>query len=545
MLPTLLLAGLLAPSAHAVPDDFDLELEGYYRTRGYVFGNLFEGQERNATVMVQRLRLEPTVNYNDLAKATFMVDALDDVAWGDNASLAATSVFAGDPSNTGTRNPLVDGQETASPVVKRAWVEFRLPVGVVRMGRQPANWGLGLLANDGDGFDDLMGENHYGSVSDRFLFATKPVAIGQAIAGKEDTGVPFVVAFAIDRLVEDPLHQYYGYECEPDLTDGVDEDYDSRCDTDGDGITDADHGYVDDERTAERRQQDWWADGDDDVYQFIWVAAYRGEGVRLFGSNGDLTLGTWVVNRVQAETGSNVLIPDIYAKFLWKGIYFEAEGLHIRGRSSAIALPGSYDPSGTLDNPLYKETNIWGYVAKAGYKRALYDVIFETGFASGDDNVADVEFTGRPLHPDYNVGLLLYEEILARVTQETWTDSADGLWSRGGVYNSRYIYPHAVYRPMENWELIAAYLMAWPHKPDGGRILCADYDEVECAQANATALELGWEVDLAIKHRFHEHMLFSTEYAYAKTSDRVPVAAAGLNPEGKFWTWQTRVAYEF
>ena len=36
-------------------------------------------------------------------------------------------------------------------------------------------------------------------------------------------------------------------------------------------------------------------------------------------------------------------------------------------------------------------------------------------------------------------------------------------------------------------------------------------------------------------------------YAYAKTSDRVPAGGkAGLNHRRrKFWTWQTRVAYEF
>ena len=65
MLTSLLLAGLLSPSAFALPDDFEVELEGYYRTRGYVFGHVFEGQEGNASVMVQRLRLQPTINYNN------------------------------------------------------------------------------------------------------------------------------------------------------------------------------------------------------------------------------------------------------------------------------------------------------------------------------------------------------------------------------------------------------------------------------------------------------------------------------------------------
>lgn len=544
MFPTLALAGLLAGTASAVPDDFELELDGYYRTRGHVFGNLFADQDGTATLMTQRLRLQPTLNYRDLAKFTMMVDALDDVAWGDNDSLAATSLFAGDPTNTGYYAQY-DGQERSTFNMKRAWMEFRLPVGVMRVGRQASNWGMGLLANDGNGFDDLFGENHYGATYDRIMFATKPASIYSAIAKKEDRGTPLYLVFGVDRLVEDPLNQYYGYTCESDLTDGVDDEYDARCDDDGDGITDMDHSYVDDERDSSVRQQDWFADKDDDVYEFVYALIYRGEGVRMFGSNGDLTAGTYVVNRKQAETNSNVLIPDAYVKFLWKGIYLESEVLHIRGKSSAIALPGAYDPYGDLANPLYKDVNIWGYVAKAGFKQGLYDVIFETGSASGDDYVADVDFTGRPLHPDYNVGLLLYEEILARVSKETWTDSADGLWSRGGVYNSRYIYPHAIYRPMENWELVAAYLMAWPNQPDGSRILCADYDEVECSEYKATALELGWEIDFAVKHTFHNHINFSSEFAYAKVSDRVNLEGGGLDPDGKFWTWQTRFAYEF
>ena len=119
-------------------------------------------------------------------------------------------------------------------------------------------------------------------------------------------------------------------------------------------------------------------------------------------------------------------------KFLWKGIYLEGEAVNIRGKSSGLALPGTYDPASELPNPLYKDINIWGWAGRTGYIKPEWQGIFEAGFAGGDDNVADSKFTGRNLHPDYNVGLLLYEEVLARVTARSWSTGALPLWSHGG-----------------------------------------------------------------------------------------------------------------
>jgi len=258
----------------------------------------------------------------------------------------------------------------------------------------------------------------------------------------------------------------------------------------------------------------------------------------------------YTVHRTQAETGSNILILDAYGHLLWGGLLVEGEILNIRGTSSAIALPGAFDPFGELDNPLEKEVDIWGYVARAGYENPGYSAIFETGYASGDDNVIDDKFTGRPIHSDYNVGLLLYDEVLSRVTAANYTESARGLWSKGGVYNSRYIYPHVKVRPAENLELRAAYLLAWPDKPDGTNILCAEGDEIdgeaiECASMDATDDHLGWEVNLGVHHDFHEHIKVALEAAWARTSDRIPMERAGLNLDGKFYTLQARAAFEF
>jgi len=558
------LAGGLAQPAYALDDDFDLDLEGYYRVRGYRFNPLEDGlkDQGAGTYMTHRLRIQPVIDFEGRAKFVMMADLLDNVVWGDNSSLMPASVFAQDPSfvhMNGTSQDFFQ-RSTQSAMIKRAWMEFKLPVGVMRVGRQESHWGMGILSNNGNGFDDTFGENHFGSTFDRVMFATKPIAIVQTIMGREPSDIPFITAVGVDRLVEDPLHQYYGYSCSLEnvtgdrITNEMNE-YDPRCDTidqatnqtGTDGIHDIEHDYIDDLRPATARNDVWFGETDDDAWEMVYVAIYKGENRDMFGSVGDFTLGAYVIDRRHVESDSRVKIMDAYMKFLHRGIYLEGEVVNIRGKTSGLALPGTYDPASKLDNPLYKDANIWGWAARAGYKRQAYQLMFDAGFSGGDENVADKDFTGRALHPDFNVGLLLYEEVLARVTQRTWGSEAYALWSNGGVWNSTYIFPNVTVRPMDNWEIVGAYLLAWPHKPDGSRIRCQESDGVQCEDPaeETLAQEIGYEVDLAVKHRFHKHVLFSLESAYAKVSNRVPLEDLGLRSDGKFFTLQTRIAYEF
>ena len=404
-----------------------------------------------------------------------MVDVLDNVAWGDNQSIVSTSLFAGDPSNTGMNGTLSDTFK-----IKRAWVETNLKIGLLRFGRQESHWGMGLLANDGNGFDDQFGENHEGATFDRIVFATRPIAVVQSLMGKKPADIPFIVGYAFDRLVEDPLVQYYGYKCESGIAQS-DEAFDSRCynaayDTtlDGSGPSNVDHGYTED-REDSARGESWYADPTDDVDEHVVLAMYKGEQVPMFGSVGDFTLGAYGISRLQQETASNVFIWDVYLNFLFNGIYAEAEVLNIIGSTRAISLPGAANEEGS--DPLYKDVNIWGYAGRMGYKGDRLTAYLEHGFAGGDENVADGMFTGRAIHPDYNVGLLIYDQVLATATRNTWGDAASALWSGGGVYNSRYIFPVLSYSVLPDLELVAAYLHVWPDKPDGA-VIAAHPDDV-------------------------------------------------------------------
>lgn len=520
--------------------DLEFSLKGYYRTRLLLYSHVFaaqtrdDGEYQDARLITQRLRLQPKVTYRNLADFYMQIDALDDVAFGDNESLASTALFAGDPSTTG-----VNGQSKDSLRVSRAWTEITIPVGKIRAGRMTSQWGMGLLANGGDGFDDTFGENHYGATYDRIMFATKPIAIVDKILGKHDTEIPFITAIGVDRLVEAPLAKYYGFECKRDIPD-TDAAYDPRCDSNGDGTTDREHGWVDDTRTDDQRGADWFDDQNDDVMEMVYVAIYKGEKKHFLGSIGDLTAGTYIVHRIQRETASKVWIADAYLNVKTRGIHLEFEGLTIQGETRAIVLPGVLPVEG--EDPLYKKADIFGYVGRLGYEQPGWAVTMEHGYASGDPNVGDAKFTGRPLHPDHNVGLLLYEEVLARATAER-LPGAQGLWSNGGVYNSRYIFPNAHFYPLDNWEIEAAFLEAWPDKPDGAIIQCGTNDG-DCVGI-ATAKSLGWEADLGFKVKWHEHALFALEGGFAHVTDRVPLEGVGLDTGGKYGTVQSRIAYQF
>ncbi len=529
----------LCPAAALAQDDdggqLNVDLEGYYRARLYHFTNLYtpaaDDPRDHARYATHKLQLRPAISYDSRAKFIFEVNALDQVVWGDNESLASTSIFAGSPSNTG-----LDGEPAEQVRLSRAWVEFSLPVGLLRVGRQPSNWGMGLLANDGNGLGDEFGEHNYGNTFDRIVFATKPIAIAQTLAGKDPANIPLFFAFGADRLVEDPLIQYYGYKCDDELT--VEEGDDPRC------ADDEDHSWTED-RAPTQRDDGWWAEPEDDVFELIYVLIYRGEDLKVGDHLMDLTAGAYAINRRQVETASNVWIFDAYLDASYRKFFLTGEMLTIRGATEGITLSGAVnrDPDAS---PLYKDAAIWGGVLRGGYETPDLTAQLELGWAAGDPNIADELLQGRPLHPDHNVGLLLYEEVLSRVTQYTWGDAAAGLWSKGGVYNSKYIYPMIKYRPFDWAEIVAAYLVAFPHAPDGAIVrgeTCDEALQIQCDDGYDKLL--GQEFDLALRMRLVPHVHWSVEGGIAQVTDRLPTDFMGLTKDGRVWTLQTRLAYVF
>lgn len=520
-------------------------LGGYYQTRFRSFVNLFPDAGRgtdfsNPGYVAHRLKLEPSFHVGDWASLSMDLDGLRGVLWGDNAGLASTSLFAANPSDT-----TISGYDIDSIALKRLWAEFKVPVGIVRMGRMANQWGMGILANDGNGFDDLFGDNENRTTFDRFLFATRPIAIVQKVLGQEDSQIPFIVAVAYDRLVDEPMATYYG-DCQPGIAK-EDGRYSARCDQDSDGVTD-DLPATDANRTADDRQANWWGDNADDVYEMVYVVLYKGNDIELFGEKGDLIAGSYVANRIQQSTSSSVWIADAYVKANFFRTHLEFEIANIIGDTRALTIPNV----SVAEDQYARQANILGYAGRLGYELGPVELWMEHGHASGDGDIFDQNFTGRALNPDFNVGLLLYDEILARVSANNSLSSALG--SRGGVYNSYYLFPNLRYHFTPDLQLVGAFLFAWPDEPDADSIRCSNEDTsarckefVQRASAEdiATSPYLGWEADVALKGTFSKKMRFSLEGAVANVTDRVPVQKAGLAAEPFYYTLQLRLAYDF
>lgn len=172
-----------------------------------------------------RFRLNPELHVSDNLRVVAQVDMLDNLVLG-----SRPEGFALTPSGEGgyavaQRNGyLLNGYQDATQVppeagvnglesslrVKRAWGEYSTPLGELRFGRMPHHWGLGMVWNAGDGYDDDVQ-----STVDRLMFAAGVPMLDLVIAGTWDfpnegpTQSPPIAGFqAYDRAQADDVQQW-------------------------------------------------------------------------------------------------------------------------------------------------------------------------------------------------------------------------------------------------------------------------------------------------------------------------------------------------
>jgi uncharacterized protein (TIGR04551 family) len=118
-------------------------------------------QHGTLTSANMRFRLEPTLNVSEQIRIRSQLDFLDNVVMG---STPESSQYAGSTFGTGSSGSQVspvagENADRNAVAVKRAWAEVQTPLGLLSFGRMPNQWGLGILANAGQGLDDDYGDN--------------------------------------------------------------------------------------------------------------------------------------------------------------------------------------------------------------------------------------------------------------------------------------------------------------------------------------------------------------------------------------------------
>jgi hypothetical protein len=571
----------IATSAPVFADSFELRwaAEGYYRTRSIYLTNLARAPRstgidpvsgetfvvpeiRRTSYLMHRLRLAPRVAVGrpgeaPLATLFIQLDALDDVLWGDNNGVSSAPLFATETSN----QSFLGGSVEDSVQIGKAWVEFGVPVGAMRVGRMPSHWGMGLLANGGGSttfdpdpnrpadiparrssdafFNDDFGDNHFGSVADRILFVTKPLTIYRTVAGFADTESKLVVGYAFDKISEAPFL--------------VNEPFERRFRPFGQ------------QAFISRGASD---DVNEHVGLVVWNDPYWKPGGPLARHTDELRVGAYGVLRLAEEgsteptaldpadscgvfegepvpcvdTGSTVWIADLWYRLRYGPFYSEGEVLRIGGTTfGGVPFPATNTK---------KRASITGGVLRFGFfgtdydDNDLWDATLEVGHASGDDQLEDEKFKQRPLHPDYNVGLILYEEILRELSARTYgipffstenPEGATGFFSNGGVINSNYLFLKGGYHlPLPRTRLVGGLLLAW--------VDTLAQTGVAMFYEGEGGSYLGTELDLALKTSFSGNMDLSIETGYLRFGSAL--RAVYPNAEQSF-TLQSRLAFIF
>ncbi|HEY5951574.1 MAG TPA: TIGR04551 family protein [Kofleriaceae bacterium] len=227
------------------------ELEGYFRLRTDWFKNFNTGFRDNpdlggapfpralscGTINEQpcdgslsgtnmRLRLEPTFNLDEGTSVHVQADVYDNLVLGSTPTGMDLSGMYSDTNLPplgafGTdQDPALAGKNSDRDAitVKRAWAEVAVPLGILKFGRQPNHWGMGIYANGG-GNDPINGtydyDGDYGDTVDRVSFSA--VIPGTALRAM------IASDWSMTRLVSNQTSANKGHEGHPFDLDNSDD----------------------------------------------------------------------------------------------------------------------------------------------------------------------------------------------------------------------------------------------------------------------------------------------------------------------------------
>jgi hypothetical protein len=532
----------------AVPLKF--HFHGYYRTRYNWIGNAPMSPElrqpgdddptwfhKNASFGTMRLRLDPEVTYGPnpdlpIARLRFTIDGLDNVVYGDNARVFSNALFSTDQSKTD-----INGFDlTESLKLERAWIEFLVPIGQIRVGRMESHWGMGLLTHAGNGLAE-WGDFYRGETFDRILFATRPITLARGIAKGDTRQTPLIYAFAYDRLsqdtVGDPTIPSPPVATQPNFQPFY-TTFDERSTFPLAYLTNLD-----------RR-----------VNEIVNVLAWFDEDYGR-GATDELFVGGYVVYRFQRSTNSRITIPDVgwRLKHTLKkkrnlAITTEGEWYGIWGYSGALAFTTGCPPE-----PCVKGTaGLQNIIARIGVlDEGNWAAQLEGGFSQGDDDIlgfieSPVRLTTRGFNENVKVGLLMYQVALRALSYDALSvANAQELGANGSVWNSKYFLPSARFTIVPGLEVHAQVLIGWADKLDT-LIYGTNPATSESWKTGSCGFSkecfYGWEADLALRAKMGAKDIVWIDLESGMMQPGKAFTNAGFS-DAWLWTVQMRAAMIF
>ena len=405
----------------------------------------------------QWLRLRPTLQIGRNVKIVAQADVFGGIVLGD---------LTRDVSGDGHPRDAFDSIGNAE--LRWAFLEWLTPIGLVRVGRQPSHWGLGMVANDGD-HRPRFGDYRKGSTGDRVLFATKP--LGESS--------PLVVALAGDLVRRDT----FANENRGDATmQGV-----AAILWQGERLEAGVYGAL-------RRQTN-------DRTSVPNVAFYT-DSLRALVGDAYVRTTSPLVGDVEVVAGAEVAVLTAQSD-----VPRTAEALR-RGQRTTIAGLGV----------LAEFTIQGGRLEQKGLRpRPRWSATLEYGFASGQADPFASTQTRFSFDTNHRVGLVLFDEVLRWQTARAATaiqdpylaaqsrpvPGVDLLPTSGSVTGASYMQPSFTYRPTASLDLTVGVLVAQSTADvvDPYR-LAVDGTYANYVGGAPRGRDFGVEVDAAIEKRW-------------------------------------------
>jgi uncharacterized protein (TIGR04551 family) len=382
-----------------------------------------------------RFRVNPELHISDNLRILSQIDMLDNLVLGSTPGgfanqPAALGGYVGTPGSpyvplgsfaTTTAVPTAGiNSFTNSIQVKRAWGEYATPVGQLRFGRMPSQWGLGILENSGDTYD-----SDWQTTIDRIMFTTGIKSLDLYFSGTWDFPNEGATSATVESLTGgqpydlaqlDDVNQYTAMIARrrnPEMAK-----------------LDLAHGDVVLNGGAYFQYRDQYLSPSTST-------GVTGTDLGNVGITKDVLAGTNGVRR-----GLHLYIPDLWLQLLYKKFRFEAEGTLAAGSLDSISSVGG-SPADITEWGLATQTEL-----KLMEDRLRLD--FGFGWASGDNGLipptgtkntlspsrlggarattypsdplartpGDTNYREFRFHPDYRIDLILNREILGRIEGE-------------------------------------------------------------------------------------------------------------------------------
>jgi hypothetical protein len=340
------------------------------------------------------------------------------------------------------------------------FTQIRTGIGLLQIGQMPSRWGMGMLANDGNGEGVTdFGDPRFGDIVDGVLFATRPL-VG-FMSPKSEFAREVALAVAAEAVYRDRFAQLVVRN--------------------GGGLQIGDV-----------------------AWQAVMAAVYD--------PTESSRAGVYIARRVEnfaASAGDlHVWIFDVHARHSQPLGRFV---LSVEGEAAQIYGGTSHAPNlSALGGSRVSEQ---GAALRAGVARGLVEGEIEAGYASGDANPFDAQVNGFQFNRDYKVGLVLFDQVLMFQSQNaarrlsdpslvgTPPPGLDLLPTEGAVTNAMYLKPTLRWKPPfagGGFRFVGSALFARAPQP----VLDAYQALVSSAATNAfghpAGRNYGVEVDLGV-----------------------------------------------